>query len=271
MSTQDKIERILKRIHMVLSAGKVDSENPDKVIIDKKEMLSILEKLNIAIYEIMDQYEATAQAREMAERRSEKKSQEFLNRVSGQADDVYAASLMYTDDALSRVYKLMADAMASTRTIWDNFQQELEVQQEKVKEDKQELQSQLQEFKDSQKYLKIIESCNKEREKQAQEPKEEKKIQNQEKHYTMNVKPEIKVNTSYLQRKGITEEKTKVSPAGSLEEETKPFAKPEIKVDLDAEYFKWQEEEKAGENSDKVMEKRSASEKKDRKGLFGKK
>lgn len=307
MSTQDKMERILKRIHVILSEGETDSEDPDKVTIDKKQMISILEKLNVAIYEMMEQYEATTQSREMAERRSEKKGQEMIERVSRQADDIYAASLIYTEDALQKVQMLMTNAMANTQAMWTQFQQEMEQEKARVKEDQQELQEQLRDFKESNKYLDMIEACNKEREEQTKEAKApEKKIQNEAKHYAMNPKPEIKVNPAYFQRRGLTPEGTaadaavtkdtapvikkqseviedippmpkKFQPVGDIppmpvnlqEEEQKPFVMPEIKVDLDAEYFKWQEEEKGGNHA--ATEKGSVPGKKEWKGLFGKK
>ena len=106
MGAQDKIERTLKQIHVMFSEGPIIAGNPDKVVVDKKEVFAILEQLNLAMYEMMDEYEATSQARELAQRRSEKKGEELLSRISKQADDVYAASLIYTDNALNQVQKL---------------------------------------------------------------------------------------------------------------------------------------------------------------------
>ena len=45
MSIQDKLERILKEIHMVLAEGESLYGEEDKVIVDKKEVLGILERL----------------------------------------------------------------------------------------------------------------------------------------------------------------------------------------------------------------------------------
>lgn len=267
MSTQDKIERILKQIHVSLSEGQTVSGNPDKVLVDKKEVLSILEQLNLAIYEMMDQYEVTSQSRELAQRRSEKKGQELIERVSRQTEDVYAASLIYTDDALNKVQQLMAEALSSSRKIWDQLSLEVEKEERRIKANQMELREQLQDFKDSNKYLSMIEECNREREKQEKEKENktsDKKIQNEEKHYAMKVKPEIKVNPAYFERRGI-------QPEEPDEELEKSFVMPEIKVDLDAEYFKWQagEEPEADENSPKA--KIRAAEKKEWKSLFGRK
>lgn len=230
MSAEDKIERILKQIHILLAEGESPSGSPDKVIIDKSEVFPVLEELNIAMYELMDQYEATTQARELAQRRSEKKGEEMIERVTKKAEDIYAASLIYTDDALNKIHSLMEDAMNSAQRIWDQASQEMEKEKRKVKEDQLELREQLQDFKDSNKYLAMMEDCNREREKQEKEANApEKKIQNEAKHYPAKSAPEIKVNAAYFERR---ERKLK-------EEKGEAFDVPEIKVDLDSEYFKW--------------------------------
>lgn len=230
MSTQDKFERILKQIHVMLAEGDTVSGNPDKIIVDKSEVFSVLEQLNLTVNEMMDEYEVTKQSRELAERRSEKKGEEMVDRVSKKADDIYAASLIYTEDALNKVYRLMEDAMASSQKIWKQTVQEMEKEQHKVKEDQLELREQLQDFKDSNKYMTILEECNREREKQEKDANApEKKIQNEAKHYPANSSPQIKVNAAYFERR---EQQLK-------KEKGEAFDIPEIKVDLDSEYFRW--------------------------------
>ena len=212
MSAQDKIERSLKQIHVLFSEGPIISGNPDKVVVDKKEVFAILEQLNLAIYEMMDQYEATSQARELAQRRSEKKGEELLERISRQADDVYAASLIYTDNALDQVQELLQKVMETSQRTWKQLGRELEREKSRVKKDQRELKDQLKDFKDSNKYLTIIENYNREREKKEQkkEGKEPKKrIQNEAKHYTLNEMPEIRVNPAYFERRRQKAEQNK--------------------------------------------------------------
>ena len=202
MSVQDKIERILKQIHVIFSETETVYGAPEKVIVDKNEIFSLLEELNLAMNEMMDQYEVTAQARELAQRRNEKKGEEMIERVSKRAEDVYAASLIYTDDALNKIYDLMEDAMSSSQKAWEEATQKMEKEKRKLKEDQLELREQLQDFKDSNKYLTMLEDCNREREKQRKEAKApEKKIQNEAKHYSIKTQPEIKVNRAYFERR----------------------------------------------------------------------
>ncbi len=316
MSAQDKIERTLKQIHVLFSDGPIIAGNPDKVVVDKKEVFAILEQLNLAVYELMDQYEATQQARELAQRRSEKKGEELLQRISRQADDVYAASLIYTDNALEQMQKLMEEAINSSKNAWNRFNTELEKERNRIKGDQKELKDQLKDFQDSNKYLNIIEEYNRKQEKKEKEGTDTgKKIQNEAKHYALNEIPEIRVNPAYFERRRRksemqeTEENFLPVPAGEakqlsyeegedktasdsdlvidmedfddlpsmptvIEEEPEQqlFVMPEIKVDLDAEYFKWQAQEKGAVNgTDGGTEEGTAVRKKERRFLFGKK
>lgn len=288
MSAQDKMERILKELHLLISDGEPVSGSGERVIINKKQMLYTLEKLNLAVYEIMDQYEVTSQSRELAQRRNEKKSEEFLNRVSNQAEDVYAASLIYTSDALDHVQSLMDKAIAESRDIWQRLSMELEREKHQVQEDQMELREQLQDFKDSNKYLVLLEDCNRERKKQEQKKSgtPEKRIQNEARHYAIKAVPEIKVNPAYFKRRSLeaAEEVAVVSkveevpavPVVSTPADTVPDDEPkhvtaEVRVDLDSEYFKWKAQEEKGGESEPEAAVEEKSGKKERKGLWGKK
>lgn len=269
MSIQDKLERILKEIHIVLAEGEEVFGQEDKVIVDKKAVLGILEKLNLTVYEMMEQYEVTSQARELAERRTEKKGEELVAKIEQQTEDIYAASLIYTEDAMNRVSHLITNALSSSKRIFQDLQADIEKEQLKIKEDQLDLREQLQDFKDAKKYIMLLEECNKEREKEQQEKEGiaiEKRIQNEAKHYAMSEKPEIKVNSAYFQRRGLLQE----SQDSSVVAEENAVMMPEIKVDLDAEYFKWQAEEEAGKDGDKKTRNREGAPKKERGFLFGK-
>lgn len=202
MSIQDKIERIIKQIHILFSESPVISGEENKVIVDKTEIFPILEQLNLAIYEMMDQYEATVQSRELAQRRTEKEGKDLVERISQQTEDIYAASLIYTDDALNQVQKLMESALTQSRGIWERLLEDLEQEKRRVKEDQMELTEQLRDFKDSRKYQVIIEEHNRERERLEKEhaAAAEKKIKNEARHFPLNIKPEIKVNPAYFER-----------------------------------------------------------------------
>jgi len=62
----DRIEEILKEIHVMFAKCEAYGNSPDLVIISKSELFELLEKLNEGIDEVLDQYEATTRSRERA-------------------------------------------------------------------------------------------------------------------------------------------------------------------------------------------------------------
>lgn len=244
MSSQDKVERIMKKIHLLFSEGEPVLDDDNKVIVDRAEMFSALANLNMAIYEVMDQYEATTQARELAQRRQEKRDEARLAKVSDQVEDVYAASLIYTDDALARIQQLMEQTITASQQIWDSLHQNMEQEMERVRSDKVQLRDQLQDFRNSKKYMAMIDDCNRQREQEEKKSKEAaKRIQNEAKHFPMKVIPEIKVNPEYFLRRGLKPDGTPLTEDTSekteqMDQEKPVHEVPEVKVNLDAEYFK---------------------------------
>ena len=78
------------------------------LVVNKKEMLDILKQLAVCMSEVMDEYELTQQGREQAQRENRKIGEEIINDARAKAEDVYAASVMYTDEALRRILDIMA-------------------------------------------------------------------------------------------------------------------------------------------------------------------
>lgn len=203
MSVQDKIEHVLKSIHLLFSESVPYKGGNDQIIVEKKAVFDLLEQLNLAVYEAMDQYELTTQKQELAERRCEKRGEEIIQKASKHADDIYAASIMYTDDAINRICYIMDDANQAVQDIFRKAHVEMEEQRERVRHNQLELTSQLQDFADTDKYVKLIEEVNRELERERRQHlkgKKEKRIQNEGKSYS--VKPEIKINQAYFDRSG---------------------------------------------------------------------
>lgn len=347
MSLQDKMEQILKNIHLLFSESRPYDEDGAWIIVEKEKVFQQLEQLNLAVYEMMDTYEMTNQKHQLAQRRCEKRGEEIIRKASSHADDIYAASIMYTDDAINRICHIMEDANDSVRKIFHGLNNEMERERERVRHNQLELTSQLQDFADTNKYIKLIEEINKKLERERREEEQarkEKRIQNEGKTYS-DVQPEIRINEEYLERqerhydltpleinarkeeeeslarvtgKDFAESlrrrasRNREQPQGSLEiedmsgnaaaalpeltfdevglppEEELGFAgrsayaggesafadetpfsaeEPEIRVDLDAEYFKWKEE---GERADD-QETSAEPAKRGLKSLFGRK
>ena len=234
MSAQDNTEKILRSLHVLLSKSEPYAKEPSKVIVDKQEMLDLLAQLNKSMYDIMDEYELTKQSRDRAEREFQKKGDEIVWNASRKAEDVYAASVMYTDEALNRVQEIMKEADESIAEIYSKMNFELKEQEKLIKHNQLELKSTLQDLVDTEKYLKLIEERNREirRQKENSKPFEER-----EKNIYANRQTEIKVNQEYFEKMGISMD----SGEEQLEEEKQETSKVDIKVDLDADYFQWKE------------------------------
>lgn len=238
MSAQDNIEKVLRNLHVLLSKSEPYAKEPSKVIVDKQEMLDLLAQLNKAIYGIMDEYELTQQSRDRAAREFKKQGDEIIWNASRKAEDIYAASVMYTDEALNHIQDIIRNTDASIAEIYSNMNQQLKEQEKLVKSNQLELKSTLQDLLDTEKYLSLIEERNKELQKE-----KEKGIAPEERESNIyaNRQTEIKINQEYFEKMGI-----------SLDEEVKEQdPEVDIKVDLDADYFQWKEEQEGSSEEKK--------------------
>ena len=243
MSAQDNTEKILRSLHVLLSKSEQYTKEPSKVIVDKQEMLDLLSQLNKSIYDIMDEYELTKQSRDRAEREFQKKGDEIVWNASRKAEDVYAASVMYTDEALSRVQEIMKETDEAVSNIYKKMNSQLKEQENILRHNQFELKSTLQDLLDTEKYLKLIEDRNREIK---QRKEKGKPIEERERNIYANRQTEIKINQEYFEKMGISS-----NGKDEIVEESKDIPKVDIKVDLDADYFQWKEG-KAIENKAKA-------------------
>lgn len=151
MSAQDKTEQVLREMHIMYANSEVYDKATNRVIIDKKEALNLLQRLNVCIYELMEEHELTQQSRDAAERQFRKKTDGIVEDANRMAEDVYAGSVMYTDEALHRVQDIMQDAMDSVREICDKMNDALAQEKSNVRRDQSELKSHLEDLRDTNK------------------------------------------------------------------------------------------------------------------------
>lgn len=84
----------------------------------------------------------------------------MIFKASRNAEDVYAAAVLYTDDALQRVQHIMQDTTDALQDILKKAQDDMKNQKVVIRENQSELKSQLQDMVDTEKYLKLIEERN---------------------------------------------------------------------------------------------------------------
>lgn len=237
MSVQDKLERILRELHIAVSRGRVSAEEPEFVLVNKKEMQRQLSALSQAVSEMMEIYEATEQSRNRGELEAEKQRAEIVRNAGRQAEDIYAASVIYTDDALGRIQDIIDAAEKSARGVLQRLNREMEEEKRIVRSNQLELKTQLEDLKDTAKYMKIIEERNREiaREKAKRQGGDSRGRQGRREEKEpefVAIHPEIKINEEYFEKAGLTPEGL---PAEEPESQQR-YEKPEIKIN--EEYFK---------------------------------
>ncbi len=261
MSAQDNLEKVLRSLHVLLSKSEPYGKEPSKVIVDKQQILDLLNELNECSYDIMDEYELTKQSRDRAEREFQKKGDQIIWDASRKAEDIYAASVMYTDEALSHLQEVIREANASVEEIYTKMNEKLEEQEKICRSNQLELKSQLQNLLDTEKYLKIIEDRNRERERAKEKANTKKPI---EPSIYANRQTDIKINQEYFEKMGISMDENeenmeddeiknneaKNADSKFTEVNTDQEITAEISLDLDADYFRWKEEKEDGKKED---------------------
>lgn len=269
MGAQDNTEKVLRSLHVLLSKSEPYPKEPSKVIIDKQQVIDLLAELNTCIYQIMDEYELTIRSRDKAERDFHKKGDQIIWDASRKAEDIYAASVMYMDETLNRMQDIMQEADKKVGAIYQEIKEQMEKEEQELRTNKSELKGQLQDLVDTEKYLKIIEERNREIEKEKMEGRPEyEQEKREEKAIYANRQTDIKINQEYLDKLGLSVPEEPVEEAEKVPEEPEVQApvmvedddeelkqlEAELRVNLDADYFKWkdeQEEQEAAEEKEK--------------------
>ena len=244
MSPQDKLERVLKDIHVMLSKCETYNHQPDKVIVDRKKMLVLLDQLNRSVFDMMEAYEQTRDSRNRAELEFRQKGKEIMDDASQKADDIYAASVLYTADMLGKVQDLIDQANESMTDVFRGFKKELRDQKDLIKSHETELEGQLNDLADTRLYRNMLEDVRRRQRRRQREEKEEQEAshgraqaETSRQHiYTPAVSADVKINEAYFEKAGISPDDAKSGymPAA----EPLRVEKPEVKVNLNAEYFK---------------------------------
>lgn len=234
MGAQDKTEKVLRELHVLISKSEPYEKNPDQIVVDKKKVVDLLKEVAVCMTELMDEYELSEEAKEKSTREHRKAGEGIITDAKKKAEDVYAASVLYTDEALKRVLDIMQETNESVKKVFGQMEEKLEKERQYVTEDKSELKGHLQDLKDTDKYMSIIE----ERNKKIAKEKKWKEDGTEPSHYA-SAKPEIKINKDYFEQHGLSfEDGNEQEPVEEKAEKTEP----QINVNLDSEYFKWKEQ-----------------------------
>ena len=152
----DHVEEILKEIHVMFAKCETYHNSPDHVIVSKTDMFALLERLSEAIYEVLDQYEATARSRERARLEMDKQASERVAKAKLDSDDVHAATLLYTDTMLEDIRDVLNKTKEKVKHDMIEMLAELEEQQEMLDQNKESVKNGLTELHDSEMYLEVL-------------------------------------------------------------------------------------------------------------------
>lgn len=242
MSAADRTEKVLRDIHVLFSKAEPYNGSKRDVIVNKTEMMELLKELNGCMYDMVDEYELSQTKKDKANREMQKQGDDIIFAASRKAEDIYAASIMYTDNALNDIQRIMDDAGQAMTKIYEDAKQRMAGERQTIRTNQSELKSQLGELIDTQKYLRLIDEEN--RRLQLDRDKGDKTSSPDDPPYTK-VQPEIRINKDYFIQNGIPldDEETDAGEEGMSQEEINA-----ISEDLDKEYFAWKEEEKKPED-----------------------
>lgn len=190
-------------------------------------MFGLIDRLNASIYEIMEDYELTKQSRDKAEREHKKQGDKIIWDASRKAEDIYAASVMYTDEALNHIQAIMDESTEQIRQVQNEMLKGLEEKKQIVRTNQLELKSQLQDLLDTEKYLLLIEERNKEIEREKE--KHGRRFGQKEKSQFADVKTEIRINKEYFKNAGIELEDEEDTPEDT-QAETAPAGEEGLAV-----------------------------------------
>ncbi|MCR5641673.1 MAG: hypothetical protein K6G04_10025 [Lachnospiraceae bacterium] len=239
MGAQDRTEEVLREIHVLFSKAEPYNGSKKRVVIDKSKMMDLLKELNDCMYDMMEEHELTVASRDKANRKLQKQGDDMVFEARKNAEDVYAASLMYSDQALAEIQEIMKETEGRIDEIHQEMVSRIREEKRIVKENQYELKSQLQDMIDTQKYLRLIEEENVRRKKEKENSSDIPTA-----NPYADIKPEIHINEDYFRANGLAIEGEEEAEHALSEEEIAA-----MQADLDAEYFDWKEDEEKKEDT----------------------
>ena len=249
MGAQDRTEKVLRDIHVLFSKAEPFEGSKQRVVVDKNEVMELLKEHNGCMYDMMEEYELTKRSRDKADRGAQKKRDDMAFEASRNAVDIYAASIMYTDNALARIGDIMKKATEEVEDIFHETEESLKKERQEIKSNQLDLKGQLQELIDTQKYLRLIEEEN--RRIASEKKKNEGEVEEPSPYAA--IKPEIHINKEYFAQAGIPledgEDSQETEEDSRSETDLKRSA--ELSRELDEDYFQWKEQQEgSGEEPD---------------------
>lgn len=153
----DKLEQAMKKIHIYLANCKESAYSSEELIVSKKRMFSLLEELNYAVYDAMEEYEVTVAARDRGIAQAERMAADIKDDAMVRAEEIHASSLLYTQEAITDLKNAMEYMHDKVRAEYEAILSNYEERMRYLEQDSMEVLSQLQSKSDAKIYLHMIE------------------------------------------------------------------------------------------------------------------
>lgn len=153
----EDLEQIMRKIHVLFAKCEpYGDEKANRIIVPKKDLFRLLEQLNYAVMQMMDQYEATVESRDRGLAEYQRKGSRIIEEAQHGAEDIYAASLVYTDNMVYKLQDVLADTGKNLKEEYMRLSKRLDEQARVLEANQQEVKEQLQAMIQGEKYLNII-------------------------------------------------------------------------------------------------------------------
>lgn len=272
------MERIMREIHVMFAKAEKASGKDGTIIIDKNRVFTLLESLNHEVYEAMDRYGESQASRELALQEFKKECDDMQEKASESAEEIYAASILYSDSTLKELEKEVERAREDIRETWDAIDRQLEERLGALRKNRRELQGQLERMEQSRIYLELIGRAKRREFEESEEQKRLNRTERQSREQEESgltpeqKKIEIYVAEAYREKEEAedklraeerkteqeaAEQKQRTGQSGTagedrtdqISEEAAAETEQQYQADsaeLDAEYFSWKEEINGG-------------------------
>lgn len=257
----DRVEDILKEIHVLFAKCEQYGDSTDLIIVSREKMFELLERLNEELGAVLDRYEATTLSRERARLDMEREKAGSIAAAKQAADDIHAASLVYTDSMLESIDRVFETTKYQIKHDMLEAIAKIEDQSELLMKNREGVKAELAQMHDSEIYLTMLESIRKKAEEKRMLGEELTEEDIYEESKPAAQKLDIRVNkpgensgvTFSTRRSRKKNNKPAAAEAPAEHEEGAPYSADEF--DLDNEYFAWQEEQEGGEAEEKPKKK----------------
>ena len=133
MSAGKSMEDVLRDIHLLISKCPKIKGDPDRVVINKQELFAELEKISQCMYDMLDEYSLSKQKKEEAQYQINKKYDETIAKATSTAEDVYSASVLYTDEAISRLVHILDQNKKDMDNLYHEINRQIENEKDKIR------------------------------------------------------------------------------------------------------------------------------------------